>query len=180
MARLGRLLGKGLVMSSKRIVTLALLLFVGVSAGYLVVTETRRGSTTASALEEQTSEAKSSSGDEARDHQVIAYYFHGTQRCKTCRTIEAYTLEALQAEFADALSEGDLVWRPVNVDEPENGHFVQDYNLTTRTVVLVGLKDGVPSNWTSLTRVWELVRDREAFHSYIQTETQRFLERDHG
>ena len=25
-----------------------------------------------------------------RDSQVIVYYFHGTRRCKTCRTIEAY------------------------------------------------------------------------------------------
>jgi hypothetical protein len=167
-------------MSLKRIATFALLLFVGVSAGYLVVTEARRGSATDVSVGEQTSEMESSSGDAVRDHQVIAYYFHGTRRCKTCRTIEAYTFEALESEFSEALSEGYLVWRPVNIDKPENEHFVQDYNLTTRTVILVGLKDGVPSYWTSLPRVWVLVRDRQEFFSYIQTETQRFLERDHG
>jgi len=167
-------------MSVKRIATFALLLFVGVSVGYLVVTEARRGSATDESVVVEAAEMESSSGNTVRDLQVVAYYFHGTQRCKTCRTIEAYTLEALESEFSDALSGGDLVWRPINIDEPENEHFVQDYNLTTRTVVLVGLKDGVPSDWTSLPRVWELVRDRNAFFSYIQTETQRFLERDHG
>jgi len=167
-------------MSPRLILTFALLLFVGVSAGYLVVSEGRRESTPANTLEGQASEVNTSSGDELRDHQVIAYYFHGTQRCKTCRTIEAYTLEALEAEFADALSEGDLVWRPVNIDEPQNEHFVQDYNLTTRSVVLVDLRDGATSEWTSLPHVWEFVRDRQAFFSYIQTETQRFLEHNHG
>ena len=167
-------------MNVKRIASFALLLFVGVSVGYMVVTEARRGSATDASVDEQASEMEAISEDAVRDNQVIAYYFHGTARCKTCRKIEAFTLEALEGEFSEALSGGDLVWRPVNIDEPENEHFVQDYDLTTRTVVLVDLKDGVPSDWTALPRVWELVRDREAFFSYIQTETQRFLERDHG
>jgi hypothetical protein len=53
---------------------------------------------------------------------VIAYYFHGTFRCSTCRTIEQYSHEAIQMYFAKELGNGRLEFRPVNIDEPENKH----------------------------------------------------------
>ncbi|UCF81644.1 MAG: hypothetical protein JSV08_04315 [Acidobacteriota bacterium] len=106
---------------------------------------------------------------------VIAYYFHGTRRCKTCLTIEAYADESLKAGFPQELETGRLTWRALNVEEPENEHFVRDFELATRSVVLVEVKNGKTEKWKSLDKVWKLVGDKEAFVAYIQKETADYL-----
>jgi len=156
-------------MNARKIVTLVLGLLVVVSAAYLVVGGARgRGASRPGAI------ADGSATSVAADR-VIAYYFHGSQRCKTCLTIEAYAAEAIRTGFADALSDGTLEWKVVNIEEPENEHFVEDYQITTRTVVLVEMKDGKQVRWSTLDRVWDLVDDQPAFMTYIQEETKGYL-----
>lgn len=106
---------------------------------------------------------------------VVVFYFHGNVRCTTCRTIEAYAHDAIHTGFAGELDDGALSWRVVNVDEPENEHFVQDFQLVTRSVVLAELHNGKVVRFTNLDKVWQLVRNRDDFVDYIQNETREFL-----
>jgi len=106
---------------------------------------------------------------------VIAYYFHGTFRCTTCRTIEEYSHDAIQTYFAKELGNGSLEFRPVNVEEPENKHFIQDYQLVTRSLVLSLVSDGKEKKWKNLPDVWKLVRDKEKFYQYVKDEVELFL-----
>ena len=106
---------------------------------------------------------------------VVAYYFHGTSRCSTCLRIEQYAREALEAGFPEEIESGTLEWYPVNVEEPQNEHFVEDYELTMRSLVLVEMEGGEQTRWKNLQRVWELVADREAFMAYVQQETGSYL-----
>jgi len=106
---------------------------------------------------------------------VVAIYFHGNVRCATCRKIESYADEAVQSGFSEALEEGDLAWRVINVDEPDNTHFVQDFQLVTRSVVLAEYREGKVVRWQNLDKVWQLVRSKDRFVDYIQSETREFL-----
>jgi hypothetical protein len=106
---------------------------------------------------------------------VIAYYFHGTFRCTTCRTIEQYSHDAIQMYFAKELGNGKLEFRPVNVDETENKHFIQDYQLVTRSLVLSLVTDGKETKWNNLPDVWKLVRDKDKFFQYVKDEVEKFL-----
>jgi hypothetical protein len=107
---------------------------------------------------------------------LIAYYFHGTRRCVTCKKLESYTQEAIEAGFAEELKAGTLAWRPVNTDEAENEHFRDDYQLYTKSVILSERKDGEEVNWKNLNRIWELVRgDKAEFVKYIQDEVAAAL-----
>jgi hypothetical protein len=108
-------------------------------------------------------------------HRVIAYYFHGAYRCPTCRAIEEYAREGLRDGFPDELQSGMLEWRAVNVEEPQNEHFTSDYELLTRSLVLVDMEGENQTRWKNLERVWDLVGDREAFVSYVQEETTAYL-----
>jgi hypothetical protein len=108
---------------------------------------------------------------------VIAYYFHTTYRCVSCRNIEKYTREALESGFSTDLEEGHLVWRVINVEEKGNEHFVKDYQLFTKSVVLVDERTG---EWKNLPKVWQLLGDPNEFIRYIQTETGDFLQGQHS
>jgi hypothetical protein len=103
---------------------------------------------------------------------AIVYYFHGSTRCTTCKTIEAYAHETVAAAFGGDLKAGSLEWKVVNVDEPANQHFVRDYQLYTRSVVVVDARD--PKRFKVLDRVWQLVGDKAAFQRYVEQEVRAF------
>jgi hypothetical protein len=107
---------------------------------------------------------------------LIAYYFHGSVRCDTCRTIEAYAREAVETGFAAELSDGRLQCTPLNVEEPGNEHFATDFNLYTRSVVLARMKDGAVGEYRNLEDVWSLVGDKPAFLQYVRDNTRAMLE----
>jgi hypothetical protein len=155
------------------------LLFVGVSVTYLVVNEARdRGGATAQ--QEQPADAQTADAGAEDVSKVTVYYFHGTKRCQTCRKIEAYANEAVTAGFAKELEEGDMEWQTVNVDEPENEHFIEDYELVTRSVVLVETLGGEQQKWVNLDKVWELVGDKPKFVEYVTGNLSDFMEAADG
>ena len=129
---------------------------------------------------EQRGDVSVTSGAQARPQaaspKVIAYYFHTTYRCVTCRTIEAFSREAIEQGFAQALKDGKLDFRVVNVEERANQHFVREYQLFTKSLILVKMKDGKQAEWKNLSRVWELVRRKDAFLRYVQDEVRAYLE----
>jgi len=104
--------------------------------------------------------------------QTLVYYFHGSYRCATCRRIEAYAHEAVTSAFASDLESRKLEWQAVNVDEPGNRHFIGDFGLYTRSLVLVDVKDA--KRFKVLERVWELVHDEPAFRRYVEQEIRAF------
>jgi hypothetical protein len=109
------------------------------------------------------------------DRTVVAYYFHGTFRCQTCRKIEALSREAVQSGFPEDLKVGRLEWRVINVEEPENEHFVQDYQLFSKSLVLVAKEGSKQTRWKNLQEVWTLVGNKEAFIKYVQVEIRAYL-----
>ena len=159
-------------MKAKRIIQVALSIFVGVSVVYFVAQETRRSVVGASAK----SGTQASTTDNVRSAKVVAYYFHGNFRCVSCRKLEAVSHDAVTAGFPDELKRGDLQWRAVNVEQPENEHFASDYRLFSRSLVLVKFKDGKQVEYKTLMKAWELLSDDAALKKYVQTEVRSYLE----
>jgi hypothetical protein len=114
---------------------------------------------------------------------VIVYYFHRTARCDNCLRFEAYASEALRDTFADQLAEGRLEWHAINLDQPENEHFVATYELVESSIIVSRFLDGEEAEWRSLDEIWELVGDKPAFMDYVSWEVgedlRRLLERRH-
>ena len=103
------------------------------------------------------------------------YYFRSNFRCSNCYKIEEYTKEAMEKYFQDKLESGGIVYKIVNIDKEENTHFVDDYQLYTKSVVLSKLKDGKEVEYKNLQKIWEYLNDEEKFHSYIKEEIYSFL-----
>ncbi len=106
---------------------------------------------------------------------VIAYYFYGNLRCHTCHTMEQYSKETIQENFKDALSSGKLEFKAVNVEERGNEHFVQDYQLYTKSLILSLVKDGKEIKSKNLTKIWEYATNKQRFFDYVSEEVNNFL-----
>jgi hypothetical protein len=120
-------------------------------------------------------EASESTAAAAPENGLVAYYFHGNKRCSTCRKLEAYSEEAITGGFASQLENGELEWLVVNTDEKANAHFVTDFELVTKSVVLVEYRNGEVVRFKNLKLVWQLVGDRDGFIRYVRDETAGFI-----
>ena len=160
-------------MKAKPIITALLLAFVAASVGYLVLRENKTSASPAMppAAPGAATAAKAAPGATP----FVAYYFHSTRRCPTCRKIEAQAQEAVQTGFAEELKQGRLAWRPVNLEEPGNEHFAAEYKVTGSSLVIAEVKDGKPVRFAKLDKTWNLVHNKPAFLDYVATETMAFL-----
>lgn len=114
--------------------------------------------------------------DKIAGGKVSAFYFHGKSRCYSCTLMEQYIKEAIETNFKDALASGKLEFKAVNVEERGNEHFINDYQLYTKALLLSLVKDGKEVRSKNLTRVWEYVRNKQRFFDYVTSETKALLE----
>ena len=114
-------------------------------------------------------------GQSSPQAKVIAYYFHGSFRCFTCTNMEKYSKEAIETNFKDALASGALEFKPVNVEERGNEHFVDDYKLYTKSLILSMVKDGKEVKHKNLDKIWELARNKQKFIDYVAGEINEFM-----
>jgi hypothetical protein len=110
------------------------------------------------------------------NHVVRVYYFHTTQRCASCKKIEAWSADAIHAAFERELGAGSLEWQVINIDDPLNRHFVDDYKLYTKSLIVVDRVNGQQTRWKNLEKVWQLLQSEAAFRQYVQTEVSAYLE----
>ena len=107
---------------------------------------------------------------------MIVTYFHGDRRCATCQKLESYSHEAIVDGFEEELKSGSLVWRTVNYDDDANKHFIDDYKLYTKALILSQMSDTVEISWLNLDKIWQLVGDKEEYVDYVQKRTRSFME----
>ena len=73
---------------------------------------------------------------------VEVLYFHGKQRCVTCRSIEQNTKELLEAKFAQQMKEGKVVYRVIDISKKGNVRIAEKYEVTWSSLFLVQHKNG--------------------------------------
>ncbi len=73
---------------------------------------------------------------------VEVLYFHGKQRCVTCRSIEQNTKELLKSKFQRQMKEGKVVYRVIDISKTENAQIAEMYEVTWSSLFLVQHKSG--------------------------------------
>lgn len=94
---------------------------------------------------------------------LTLFYFHGRQRCATC-----VRMERMVREVASGFPLLEV--KAVNLDAPANGHYVADFGLTMRTVVL-----SFGTRFAVLDRCWALAHDETAFKAYVSKGIADFI-----
>jgi len=110
-----------------------------------------------------------------KNAQVVAYYFHGTFRCATCRNLERYSKEAIETNFKNALAAGKLTFKAVNVEDKGNEHYSNDYQLYTKSLILSLVKEGKQVRWKNLDKIWEYVGNKKRYTEYVKTNVEELL-----
>lgn len=73
---------------------------------------------------------------------VEVIYFHGKQRCVTCRAIEQHTKDVLNAQYSKQMKEGKVVLRVIDISKKENEAIAEKYEVTWSSLFLVSHKNG--------------------------------------
>jgi len=102
-------------------------------------------------------------------------YFFSEPRCKTCRTIESLTEETVRETFKEELVTGRLTWQLIDTDKEENRHYITDYKLFTKSVVVAEVRNGEVQRFQVLQKVWELVYSPEKFRGYVTDSIRAFM-----
>ena len=113
--------------------------------------------------------------DNPLNNRVDVYYFHGNFRCATCYKLEQYSKEAIEANFKNELVSGKLLFRTINTDERANEHFINDYQLYTKSLIISLVKDGKEVKSKNLVKIWDYVGNKQKFYDYVAEEIRDFL-----
>lgn len=88
-----------------------------------------------------TMNVEQTASQEVNDH-VEILYFHGKQRCATCMAIEKNAKEVIEAQFAEEIKNGTVVFKTIDISQPENGMIVEKYEVTWSSLFISKWKDG--------------------------------------
>ena len=106
---------------------------------------------------------------------VQADYIHSSSRCASCLKLEKWSSVAIRQGLSDSIKTGRLQWTTQNMDTPEGSALADKLGLTTKSLVLMELRDGKMTRFKELKDTWKNLRDSTAFVAYVKFETLVFL-----
>jgi hypothetical protein len=107
---------------------------------------------------------------------VVVYYFHGNHRCRTCLGIQASIEKTIAERFGAETASAALSFQEVNIDAPENKHFIQEFNLSSSSMVLTANKGKAMLKWENCEKVWEHAHDQTALAEYTEKQIRAYLD----
>ena len=109
------------------------------------------------------------------DNQVIVYYFHRKFRCQSCEVLESTLQSTMQVTYADHFGTGRLAMCVVNLDDPNNRQYLEQFEIFSNSVVIVEKRGGNILRFKTVESIWDVSEDGEAISHLLQAEVEGFL-----
>ncbi len=116
-------------------------------------------------------------GAEKADDYVKVVYFHGDYRCSACIKLEEYSKETVEKYFSKELKSGELKWTTINYDRDKNKHYIKDFQLYTKSLIIIRYKNGKIKEWKNCQKVWQKIRDKSDYFKYVKEEVEDYMEK---
>ena len=94
--------------------------------------------------------------------------FYGTHRCVTCEAIEANAKYTVETFFQEAVKEGKVEFKTVNVDDEKNYEMAERFEATGTALYINVIKDGKEQHIDLTTFAFAKGRDKEAFSTELK------------
>ena len=107
---------------------------------------------------------------------IVVYYFHGNRRCRTCMGIQRAIQTTITERFAAETASGALVFREMNIDEPDNAHFVKDFGLSSSSMIVVAKSGDKTVKWENCSQVWPLAHRETELAAYTEKQIRSYLD----
>ena len=105
---------------------------------------------------------------------VDVVYFHRTQRCYSCRYMEAAANYTVQTYFKDELASGKLTFQVFNVEDEANADIVEKYQSSYLSLYINTMKDGT-DHIELVTDLYPLIGNDEAFIETLKSNIEKSL-----
>ncbi len=109
------------------------------------------------------------------DNQVVVYYFHRKFRCQSCEILESTLMSTIQVTYSNHFGAGRLAMCIINVDDPENRFYLEQFEILGNSIVIVEKRGGVVSRYKNLESIWNVSEDRDAVTQLLRNEVAEFL-----
>lgn len=87
------------------------------------------------------SKAEATATEEKQSNRIEVLYFHGAQRCITCRAIEANTVALLDSLYSKEKENGKIIFKVIDISKKENEQIADKYEVTWSSLFVNGWKD---------------------------------------
>ena len=71
---------------------------------------------------------------------IDVYYFHRTDRCETCISIEENTNNVLETHFATEVKDGTISFKSINFEAEEDKELIEKYKANGPSLFLTRMK----------------------------------------
>ena len=105
---------------------------------------------------------------------VILYLFHGSRRCFSCNQMEEFSRSTLDKYFQIELKSGQLEFKPVNVEKPENQHFIEDFQLYSISLIMAKYQGNKQTAWKNLNYLGPYLNSLDRFAPALKAEIEKF------
>jgi hypothetical protein len=112
---------------------------------------------------------------ETPEHQVVAIYFHRTERCPTCKRIGAMSEGAVTKGFQKEVKTRGVEFHFIDFQDKKNAKLVEAYGIDSPTLLLLNVFEGETECHASLPKVWQLVGKPDEFRAYVQQGVVHYL-----
>jgi len=112
----------------------------------------------------------------AQDNKKVLdiYYAHSTNRCPTCRAIEAETKATLDEQFKDELANGVIELHIINIDLKSSKEIVKKYKIWGSSLFIV--KQGTDNTIDPTKEAFATARTKpDEFHQLLEKSIRELL-----
>jgi len=107
---------------------------------------------------------------------VKVFYFHITDRCHTCYSIETNVRKTLFKNFKNELDSGIIDLQILNCEKLENVALVKNYNAYGSTLALTKIENGAEVKIDDITNfAFSKIHDESVFISELKLKIQELL-----
>lgn len=146
-------------MKNKKVIIFQVVAFLAIAIILIIIGSVNKNSNANS------NKSLSDSQDVIAD-KVEVVYFHSSARCFSCVALEDLTKKAINNNFQDKLSSGELTFDAYNVEFDENKEIIDKFQARSSSLFINLIYDGENQIKEDVT-VWRYVSDENRFNDYF-------------